>query len=151
MSVLGEASVATWRGEDSLDNRPIQAALAELCRALSNYIEDRTGVLPMIESIRELYGAGVDCGVESFQGEGVLAWVVDAGNRRVEKRFAIHELEAVSEWLFTEAARQRETPSGTQTPRDLLAELANARRKDSKRVSVDERHERHRPAAARSN
>lgn len=105
----------------------------------------------MIQSIRELYQAGVDCGVESFQGAGVLAWVVDGGNRRVEKTFAIQELDEVSDWLITEAARQRTTPtSSTATPHELLADLANARRKDSKRVSVDERHERHRDHFSRS-
>lgn len=97
----------------------------------------------IIQAVRELYDAGVDCGIESFQGSGVVAWVVDAGNRRVEKTFGIQELESVSDWLVTEAARQRVKPhSDLRSPRDLLAELATARRRDTKRVTADERRER---------
>lgn len=97
----------------------------------------------MIQTIRDLYEAGVDCGLESFQGSGVLAWVVDPRNRRVEKTFALPDLEAIAEWLLVEAARQRTTSeSDTQSPHDLLAELANVRRKNARRVTADERRRR---------
>ena len=99
----------------------------------------------MFDAIRELYHAGIDCGVESFQGIGVTAWIVDAGNRRIERSFALDELGAIPEWFVSEAISQR-LPNrdlrDPRAPRDLLADLANARRKDARRVSANERHQR---------
>jgi hypothetical protein len=99
----------------------------------------------MFDAIRELYQAGIDCGVESFQGCGVTAWIVDVGNRRVEKSFGLDELAAIPEWFVSEAISQRlphRDLGDSRAPRDLLAELTNARRKDARRVSADERHQR---------
>lgn len=96
----------------------------------------------MIQAIHDLYHAGIDCGVESLQGLGVLAWVVDPANRRIEKTFALTDLGAISEWLVAEAARQRAITSDAKSPHDLLAELTNVRRKDARRVTADERRRR---------
>lgn len=97
----------------------------------------------MIQAIHDLYHAGIDCGVESYQGSGILAWVVDPANKRIEKTFALTDLDAISEWLVAEAARQRAiTSDDTRSPRDLLAELTNVRRKDARRVTADERRRR---------
>jgi len=99
----------------------------------------------MIEAIRELFAAGVDCGVESYQGVGVLAWIVTPGQRRMERCFALSELETINEWLLAEAVGSKSAELGldaNRNPRDLLAELAESRRKDPRRVSIEDRHER---------
>ena len=96
----------------------------------------------MLEAIQRLYAAGVDCGVESYQGVGVLAWIVAPGHRRLERCFAVSELDEIGEWLLAEAVAGRSKdvgPSATRTPREILAELADSRRKDPRRISVDER------------
>ena len=99
----------------------------------------------MIEAIRDLYAAGVDCGVESYQGVGVLAWIVAPGQRRQERCFGLSELEAINEWLLIEAVGNKSVELGAnpmQSPRELLAELAESRRRDPRRISIEERHER---------
>jgi hypothetical protein len=99
----------------------------------------------MLEAIQQLYAAGVDCGVESYQGVGVLAWIVAPGQRRLERCFAVSELEGIGDWLVMEAVGNRSTEVGpitTRAPRDILAELAEGRRKDPHKVSIDERHAR---------
>ena len=99
----------------------------------------------MIEAIRELFAAGVDCGVESYQGVGVLAWIVTPGQRRLERCFAVSELETIDEWLVAEAAGIKSVELGTnaqRSPRELLAEVAESRRRDPRRVSIEERHAR---------
>jgi len=94
------------------------------------------------DAMARLYEAAIDCGVESYRGAGVIGWVVDARNRRIERHFAIDELDALGEWLCNEAVRQRnDDGSGT---RSLLHELVGSRRKDPKRVTHSERDERKR-------
>jgi len=92
--------------------------------------------------IAQLYAAAVDCGVESYRGAGVVGWVVDGHNRRVERHFRIDELDAVGEWLWHEALRQQEGDTGGT--RSLLEELVGSRRKDPKRVTHSDRNERKR-------
>ena len=97
----------------------------------------------MFDAMRKLYHAGVDCGMESFQGSGFVAWIVDAQNHRLEKHFAIEELEKIPGWLFAEAIHLR-YPSADdikRTPRDPLAELAISHRKDPRRITPQEREE----------
>jgi hypothetical protein len=92
--------------------------------------------------ISELYQAGIDCGLESFQGRGVTAWIVNERNRRVEKEFSADDLHAIAEWLRLEATQELAKRNG-QTPgasaHSMLAELANSQRKDAKRVSYFDR------------
>ena len=98
--------------------------------------------------IAELYRRGIDCGIESFRGTGLLAWVVDERNRRVERHFDIDQLQSVDEWLMSEAARQYESQNELQrdtTTRSVLEELAGSERKDPKRITSRERYGRDAP------
>lgn len=93
-----------------------------------------------MQTIGALYAAGIDCGLESFQGYGVTAWVVDDHNRRIERRFRVDELEAVSDWLRDEGGRQGSFERAYSAhARDLLADLTNGTRKDAKRVEIGDR------------
>ena len=99
----------------------------------------------MLEAIQQLYAAGVDCGVESYQGVGVLAWIVAPGHRRLERCFAVSELDGIGDWLLAESVASKSTevgPIATRSPREILAELAESRRKGPHRISIDERHQR---------
>ena len=92
--------------------------------------------------LEELYSAGVDCGLESFQGRGVTAWIVNERNRRVEKEFAANDLNALARWLRSEADRELAIRAGRKpdtVTHSMLAELANSERKDAKRVSYFDR------------
>jgi hypothetical protein len=92
--------------------------------------------------LEELYSAGVDCGLESFQGRGVTAWIVNERNRRVEKEFAANDLDALARWLRSEADRELAMRAGHKpdnVTHSMLAELANSERKDAKRVSYFDR------------
>ena len=93
----------------------------------------------VMQVVNALYAAGIDCGLESFQGYGVTAWVVDGRNHRIERRFRVDELESVADWLREEGGRQGsfERAYSAHT-RDLLAELSNGR-KEAKRVEPGER------------
>src|SRR5687767_10393381 len=96
--------------------------------------------------IAELYQRGVDCGLESFGGVGVLAWVVDKRNRRIEQRFDIDHLDSIAEWLLAAASRELEAREGSAhegNARSLLAELSGAKRKDAKQVTYHERRRRY--------
>jgi hypothetical protein len=98
----------------------------------------------MFDAMRKLYHAGVDCGLETFQGAGVIAWIVDGTNHRLEKQFTIEELDTIPGWFFAEAIRLHySNPEAIErTPRDLLSELASGARKEPRRVSPHERDER---------
>ena len=92
--------------------------------------------------LEELYRSGVDCGLESFQGRGVTAWIVNERNRRIEKEFDIDDLSAIAAWLRLEAAQEiakREGRTPNVSAHSMLAELANSQRKDAKRVSYFDR------------
>lgn len=91
--------------------------------------------MSLSHAIAELYRRQIDCGIESYQGTGVIAWVVDERNRRLEKIFDVECLEAVGDWLLEEP-RRREHSEGKHV-HEMLGELANSQRKDPKRV--DER------------
>jgi hypothetical protein len=96
--------------------------------------------------IAELYGRGVDCGLETYQGAGVLAWIVDESNRRKEACFAVDQLDSIPEWLLAAASREVEAREGfthEETAHVLLAELAGVARKEAKQISVHERKRRH--------
>jgi hypothetical protein len=95
--------------------------------------------------IRELYCLHIDCGLESYQGVGVTAWVVDERNSRVERQFEVDDLDSVAEWLLSEASRQAESRTdlpNTTTVHALLSELSAGQRKDPKKVSRGERGDR---------
>ena len=99
----------------------------------------------MLEAIQQLYAAGVDCGVESYQGVGVLAWIVVPGHRRLERCFAVSEVDAIGDWLLAEAVASNSAevgPIAARGPREILAGLAESRRKGPHRVSVDQRQAR---------
>jgi hypothetical protein len=99
----------------------------------------------MLEAIQQLYAAGVDCGVESYQGIGVVAWIVAPGQRRLERSFSMTDLGGIADWLLAEAVSSRSEDVGShenRAPREILAELAESRRKGPRRVSIDERHAR---------
>ena len=91
----------------------------------------------MFDAMRELFRAGVDCGVESYQGTGFVAWIVDPQNRRCEKCFAPGDLEAIPGWMFSEAMRLHypNVDEIERTPRHLLDELAHSSRKPPRRVT----------------
>jgi hypothetical protein len=95
------------------------------------------------EVIKALYQRHIDCGVESLQGMGLTAWVVDDRNHRIERSFAIDELSSVGDWLRAEASRLYGSAEYVDNTHVLLAELADSERKDAKRVNVAERQRRH--------
>jgi hypothetical protein len=96
--------------------------------------------MDITQAIGALYAAGIDCGLETFQGHGVTAWVVDDHNRRVERRFHADELPALAEWLCSEGGRQGTFERAYSAhARDLLAELTSGTRKSAKRVEVGDR------------
>jgi hypothetical protein len=97
----------------------------------------------MIEVLHQLYAHGIDCGLETYQGFGLVAWIVDAQNRRREKYFEVDDLDSVAQWLLSQACERRELQ-----PHDLLSELARSARKPSKQVSTNERRERNASAPA---
>lgn len=90
----------------------------------------------VLEAFAKLYQRGIDCGLESFQGNGATAWVVDTHNRRIEKRFDLEQLSDVPDWLVSTAAALNATDEGLSNAHDLLAELAASPRKDPKRVEL---------------
>ncbi|MET0986835.1 MAG: hypothetical protein ABW034_15670 [Steroidobacteraceae bacterium] len=101
--------------------------------------------MDIIQVVQELYRLRIDCGLETYQGSGVTAWVVNERNSRVEKQFHIDDLETAAEWLLTEASRQREPSNSLEHDphvHALLAELANSYRKDPKKVSPGQRDNR---------
>jgi hypothetical protein len=105
--------------------------------------------MDIMQAVGALYAAGIDCGLESFQGYGITAWVVDDRNRRIERRFRVDELAAVSEWLCAEGGRQGSFERAYRAhARDLLAELTSESRKDAKRVEVRDRELRRSDSAA---
>ena len=88
----------------------------------------------LLHVITELYGSDIDCGLESLHGHGLIAWVVNDSNRRVEKRYDAREADAIAEWLVREAASQRAGRSrDSANTRGLLAELAGSQRKGRSR------------------
>lgn len=97
----------------------------------------------VLEALAKLYQRGIDCGLESFQGNGATAWVVDARNRRVEKRFEMDRLNDIPDWLVSTAAALNAAEDGLSNAHDLLAELASSPRKNPKRVEPDRRQTRH--------
>jgi hypothetical protein len=94
----------------------------------------------VLEAIARLYGRGIDCGLESFQGNGATAWVVDSRNRRIEKRFELERLDEIPDWLVSTAAALNAADDGLSNAHDLLAELAASPRKNPKRVETGDRH-----------
>jgi hypothetical protein len=99
----------------------------------------------IIQVIGELYRSDIDCGLESYRGFGVTAWIVDEHNRRIERHFEANELDAISEWLQVEAARQHSFAydlARGAVAHYLLAELADSPRKAPKQVTHRDREER---------
>ena len=89
------------------------------------------------EAMQTVYRSRLDCGLESYQGVGFVAWIVDEGNRRMERHFAVDALDEAGEWLLAEAAMRTNADEDSERtkPRSLLAELANSERKDPKRAT----------------
>ena len=98
----------------------------------------------IVDVITELYSKGIDCGVESYRGFGITAWIVDERNRRIERGFEIQQADAIPEWLRQEAAVQLSGVDHRHEPDtlSLLAELMEGARKDPKQVSSRERDQR---------
>ena len=91
--------------------------------------------------IQELYRSNIDCGVETFFGSGVTAWVVDANNRRLEKQFAVDDFASIAAWLLSESVsvRQRADRNAGSNVGSLVGELGGSVRKPAVRVSAHER------------
>jgi hypothetical protein len=111
--------------------------------ALSYSLQSRGHDMSLTDVIVELYKRKIDCGLESFQGVGLTAWVVNDRNRRVERTFDLEDADSIEEWLLSEAAGQCRTRATDHVkPLELLAELASSRRKRPKQVTQDEREQR---------
>jgi len=91
--------------------------------------------------VRTLYECNIDCGVETYSGTGVTAWIVDAHNRRVEQHFGIDQLDALPAWLAAEAQRLHKPYEAAERQRvhSLLEDLALHERKPAIRISPEER------------
>ena len=85
------------------------------------------------QAISELYRRSVDCGLESYQGIGVIAWFVDERNRRVEKTFSVEALEQIGDWWLEKLASS-DAGSERGVAHEMLAGLASCPRKDPQRV-----------------
>jgi hypothetical protein len=91
--------------------------------------------------VRTLYDCNIDCGMETYSGSGVTAWVVDAHNRRSERHFDIEHLDALPAWLASEAQRLYEPcePAERRRVHSMLDDLALRERKPAVRVSAEQR------------
>jgi hypothetical protein len=93
----------------------------------------------LLDVISEIYASGIDCGLETYRGRGITAWVVNDRNRRVERRFAIDDAQGIAEWLQREAGSQRIVRHAHGGgARALLGELAGSERKGPKQVTSAE-------------
>jgi hypothetical protein len=104
----------------------------------------------IIQVIGALYRSDIDCGLESYRGSGVTAWVVDQRNHRSEKLFQVNELEHIAEWLLVHASDRYSTSDDLRqnaNPHDMLAALACSDRRGPKRVERQERDRRSTDAA----